>query len=67
MTKCYMSMVESVYNRVSGVIASIYHEETTDVLYIKPCEPGSGFTVMLDPATGLPLTYKVWEAKYCKK
>jgi len=64
---CSMRIVENVYNTGSRVIASIYREKTTDVLYIKPTEGGSGFTVMLDPETGLPLTYKVWKEKYCKE
>lgn len=44
-------------------------EETTDVIYLKLSEGYSmgGLTPMLDPETGLPLTYKVWEAKYKNK
>ena len=41
----------------------LYHETTTDVLYVAQGESG-GLTPMLDPETGLPLTYSVWQAKY---
>ena len=41
----------------------IYRETTTDVLYVARGESG-GVTPMLDPETGLPLTYSVWQAKY---
>ena len=62
-----MGLEETMYGYSGKRVAYIYHEETTDVLYIKPYGGGSGFTVMLDPETGLPLTYKVWKAKYYKK
>ncbi len=44
-------------------------EETTDVIYLKLSEGYGmgGLTPMLDPENGLPLTYKVWEAKYKNK
>ena len=64
---CTMKIVENVFNVSSDLIVSIYREGTTDVLYIKPSGRESGFTVMLDPETGLPLTYKVWKEKYYKE
>lgn len=42
----------------------ILHERTTDVLYI---EYNGNITAMLDPKTGLPLTYDIWENNYNKK
>lgn len=38
-------------------------ERTTDVLYIKT---STGLTAMLDPKTGLPLTYSIWKELYDK-
>ena len=50
---------------------SIYHELTTDCLFVryKEREYESGFgglTQMLDPQTGKPLTYANWCEKYEK-
>ena len=44
-------------------------EETTEVIYLKFKDGynAGSLTPMLDPETGLPLTYKVWEAKYKNK
>lgn len=41
----------------------ILHERTTDVLYI---EYNGNITVILDPQTGLPLTYEKWKQNYNK-
>ena len=43
----------------------VYREESTDVLYM--FKGDSGVTHMVDPETGLPLTYKVWKEKYKNK
>ena len=43
-------------------------EKTTDVIYLQ-MQHGynmGGLTPMLDPETGLPLTFKVWNEKYNK-
>lgn len=47
-------------NRKSGI--SYYKDAVTDVMYLRFCEMGGyggsgGLTVMLDPESGLPLTY----------
>lgn len=48
---------------------TILVEKTTDVIYLKTSYAFETYslTPMLDPETGLPLTYKVWEAKYKNK
>ena len=38
-----------------------FREKSTDVIWIK-CE--NTFKEMLNPATGLPLTYKEWREQY---
>jgi len=44
----------------------IYRETTTDVLYVARGKD-SALTPMLNPETGLPLTYKIWQEKYQNK
>lgn len=42
---------------------AIFHETTTDSLFILYYNRGS-FAQILDPDTGLPLTYTLWQEKY---
>ena len=44
----------------------IYRETTTDVLYVSRGKD-SALAPMLDPETGLPLTYSIWKEKYQNK
>jgi len=44
----------------------LYHETTTDVLYVSHGKDGA-LTPMLDPETGLPLTFLNWFSHYRKK
>ncbi len=48
---------------------AILVEKTTDVIYLQVYHGYNmgGITPMLDPETGLPLTYKVWKEKYDKR
>ncbi len=49
----------------SGITFKCLRETSTDVIYlIATSEGGPGVTAMLDPETGLPLTYTNWKAKY---
>ena len=46
----------------------VYREVYTDVMYMESAyEHGIGLTVMLDPATGLPLTYTNYVENYYQK
>ena len=46
----------------------VYREVYTDVMYMESAyEHGIGLTVMLDPATGLPLTYANYVENYYQK
>ncbi len=67
MAKFDIEIVKHLYDHSERIVATIYCEETTDVLYLKPCGQETGFTVMLDPETGLPLTHAIWEQKYSKE
>ena len=43
----------------------IYHEKTTDTLFLQyGGYKAGGITQLMDPETGLPLTYTVWQEKY---
>lgn len=44
----------SIYN---GTYIVYYRDVATDVMYLLYSGGGKGFTVMMDPETGLPLTY----------
>lgn len=67
MAKFDIAIVKHLYDYSKRIVATIYCEETTDVLYIKPWGEETGFTVMLDPETGLPLTNAIWHQKYNKE
>ena len=60
----HMICVEHFEDENGDRIAEIWHEPYTDVLYMKEAGNGSGFTVMLDPESGLPLTFYKWIMKY---
>ena len=58
-------LVDKFENGFGRSWMQIYREESTDVLYI--IKGDTGITPMVDPETGLPLTYKVWKEKYQNK
>lgn len=47
---------------------AIYWEESTDLLFVAyegdAQDAGNSLTIMLDPKTGLPLTYSNWKKNY---
>lgn len=61
---------EEVYYDSANYL-TIFHEKTTDSLFIQYSQTfgfsdagAGGLTQMMDPETGLPLTYTVWQEKY---
>ena len=60
-----ISQIQDKHNSYEYHFFYLYRETTTDVLYVARERDGT-LTPMLDPETGLPLTYKVWQEKYQK-
>ena len=59
---------EEVYYDYNNKL-TIFRETTTDSLFVKYSNlsykaGAGGLTQMMDPETGLPLTYTVWQEKY---
>lgn len=56
-------MIEDNDNFYFGHTFIIFRETSTDTLYVSY---NDRMTEMINPETGLPLTYKVWKVKYNK-
>lgn len=64
--------ISSDYLNTTHEEVFFYRELSTDVMYVLYCKQEAyagmgGLTVMLDPQTGLPLTYENWVNNYKNK